>query len=149
MRIAGTRFGEIDIDDGKEIVFPRGLIGFADARRYVLIEPRGRGAVAWLQCLEIPALAFPVVDGAAIGADYPRPSAAELAVEAGLAADDLALLVVVAARKGEGLVANLLAPIVIDLTSRTGAQVVLDHKRFSPSVRMGAAEESSAERVQS
>lgn len=145
MRIAGTRFGDIDIDDGREIVFPRGLIGFADATRYVLIEPRGRGTVAWLQSLEVPGLAFPVVDGAHIGADYPRPPAAELAQEAGLSAQDLALLVVVAARRGEGLIANLLAPIVVDLESRTGAQVVLDPKRFSPSVRMAAAEATAVQ----
>lgn len=144
MRIAGTRFGDIEIDDGKEIVFPRGLIGFAEARRYVLIEPRGRGSVAWLQSLEMPQLAFPVVDGAKIGGDYPRPPASELAQEAGLSAEDLALLVVVAAKKGEGLVANLLAPIVVDLESRTGAQVVLDPRRFSPSVRMAAAQAHGA-----
>jgi flagellar assembly factor FliW len=144
MHITGTRFGNIEIDDGKEIVFPRGLIGFADAKRYVLIEPRGRGTVAWLQSLEVPELAFPVVDGAHIGGDYPRPPAAELAHEAGLADQDLALLVVVAARKGEGLIANLLAPIVVDLESRTAAQVVLDPRRFSPSARMGAAQANGA-----
>jgi flagellar assembly factor FliW len=136
MRIAGTRFGDIEVDDDKEIVFPRGLIGFADAKRYVLIEPRGRAPVAWLQSLEVPGLAFPVVDGSVVGSDYPRPSAPELAHDAGLAADDLAVLVVVSARKGEGLLANLLAPIVVDMQSRTGAQVVLDHRRFSPAVRM-------------
>jgi flagellar assembly factor FliW len=143
MRIAGTRFGDIEVDEGKEIVFARGLIGFVDAKRYVLIEPRGRAPVAWLQSLEIPGLAFPVIDGAVVGGDYPRPSAPELAHDAGLAADDLAVLVVVSARKGEGLIANLLAPIVIDMQTRTGAQVVLDHRRFSPAVRMPPPLEAS------
>jgi flagellar assembly factor FliW len=144
MRIAGTRFGDIEVDDGKEIVFPRGLIGFAEATRYVLIEPRGRALVAWLQSLDVPGLAFPVVDGSTIGSDYPRPSASELAHDAGLAVDDLAVLVVVATRKGEGLVANLLAPIVVDMHSRTGAQVVLDHRRFSATARMAPPAQAKA-----
>lgn len=136
MLIEGTRFGDIEVDQGKEIVFPRGLIGFADARRYVLIEPRGRGLVAWLQSLDVPALAFPVIEGAVVGDGYPHPSPHVLADDAGIPGDNLAVLVVVSARKGEGLLANLLAPIVVDMQSRTGAQVVLDHKRFSPTARM-------------
>jgi flagellar assembly factor FliW len=131
MRIAGTRFGEIDLDEGKAIVFPRGLIGFPDARRYVLLEPSATGGVGWLQSLDTPELAFPVVDGAAIGGSYPDPSPARLAHDAGIGVSELAVLVVVAARKGKGLVANLLAPLVVDLESRSGAQVVLDPRQYS------------------
>jgi flagellar assembly factor FliW len=134
MRVAGTRFGEIELDDAKTIVFSRGLIGFPEARRYVLLEPRGPGRVAWLQSLDIPELAFPVVDGAAITGSYPNPAPAKLAHDAGIAASDLAVLVIVAAAKGKGLVANLLAPLVIDLESRSAAQVVLDPTQYAAAV---------------
>ncbi len=126
MRVAGTRFGEIELDDAKAIVFPRGLIGFPDARRYVLLEPRGPGHVAWLQSLDMPELAFPVINGGAIAGKYPEPAPSKLARDAGIAASDVAVLVIVATTKGKGLVANLLAPLVVDLESRSGAQVVLD-----------------------
>jgi flagellar assembly factor FliW len=131
MRVTGTRFGEIELDDAKTIVFSRGLIGFPDARRYVLLEPRGPANVAWLQSLDMPELAFPVVNGAAIAGSYPEPSPEKLAHDAGIAASDVAVLVIVAATKGKGLVANLLAPVIVDLESRSAAQVVLDPAQYA------------------
>lgn len=129
--LQGTRFGEIEVEEGSEIVFARGLFGFPDARRYVLLYPGGRGKVAWLQSLEVAGLAFPVVDGAALGPDYPQPSPMHLATEAGLATGELALLVIVAAQKGRALVANMLAPLLVDMETRTGAQIVLDAQTYS------------------
>jgi flagellar assembly factor FliW len=131
MRIAGTRFGEIELEDSKAIVFPRGLIGFPEARRYVLLQPSAPGRVGWLQSIDSPELAFPVIDGGNLGDAYPHPAPAKLAHEAGLGETELAVLVVVAAEKGKRLVANLLAPLVVDLESRSGAQVVLDPKQYS------------------
>ncbi len=133
IRLKGTRFGEIEIDEARALSFPRGLIGFADARRYALLEPREGSSVAWLQSLDRPELAFPVMDGAHFGPGYPEPAAPDLAREAGIGAAELAVLVVVAAPSRSGLVANLLAPLLIDLGSRVGAQVVLDARRFSAS----------------
>jgi flagellar assembly factor FliW len=131
MRITGTRFGEIELEDNKAIVFPRGLIGFPDAKRYVLLQPSAPGRVAWLQSIDTPELAFPVIDGGKFGGTYPDPTPAKLAHEAGLGEAELAVLVVVAADKSKKLVANMLAPLVVDMASRSGAQVVLDPKQYS------------------
>jgi flagellar assembly factor FliW len=136
MQLTGTRFGNIELDEGKAIVFARGLVGFPEARRYVLLEPPGSAHVAWLQSLDIPELAFPVIDGATVDGAYPDPPATKLAHEAGLSASDLTILIVVSVRKDKGLVANLLAPLVIDLESRLGAQIVLDPRRYSATVSM-------------
>jgi flagellar assembly factor FliW len=143
IRLICTRFGDIEVDEAKAIVFPRGLIGFPDARRYVLLYPGGRGKVAWLQSLEVTGLAFPVVDGAMLGPDYPQPGAALLAQDAGIGATDLAILVVVAVQKGVGLIANMLAPLVVDLETRSGAQIVLDPQRYSASAPLGPMVETS------
>jgi len=131
IRLSGTRFGDIEIDDAKTIVVPRGLLGFPDARRYVLL-PRPGKRVAWLQSLDIPELAFPVVDGATFPG-YPQPPATELAREAGLGANDVAVLIVVMAPKGQGLLGNMLAPLVVDIETRSCAQVVLDPRLYSAS----------------
>jgi flagellar assembly factor FliW len=145
IRLAKTRFGDIEVDDSRAVNFPRGLIGFPEARRFVLLEPRGRVQIAWLQSLDVPELAFPVVDGATLGNSYPQPPPQELARGAGLGATQLALLVIVAsAGQHKNLVANLLAPLVVDLESRTGAQVVLDHRAFSASAPLGTSLPSAA-----
>jgi len=134
MRVSGTPFGEIELDDAKTIVFAGGLIGFPDAKRYVLLDSHEAGRVGWLQSLDVPALAFPVVDGTAIDSSYPQPPGEQLAREAGFSTSDIAVLVIVAAPKGKGLYANLLAPLVVDLTSQSGAQVVLDPRKYAAAV---------------
>jgi len=139
IHLSNTRFGDIEVDDSRSVTFPRGLIGFPDARRFILLEPRGRAPVAWLQSIDVPELAFPVVDGACIDPSYPQPAPPELARAAGLGATELALMVIVAATGHQrSLVANMLAPLVVDLESRTGAQVVLDHRVFSASAPLSA-----------
>ena len=140
IRLSKTRFGDIEVDDARTVTFPRGLIGFPDARRFVLLEPRGRAPVAWLQSIDVPELAFPVVDGACIDPSYPQPAPSELARGAGLGASELALMVIVAATgQQRNLVANMLAPLVVDLKTRTGAQVVLDHRLFSASAPLSTS----------
>lgn len=132
MRLDGTRFGNIEVDESRAIAVPRGLIGFPEETKFVLLEPAPGRTVAWLQSMTTPSLAFPVVDGATIGTDYPDPSAAALARDAALADSDVSVLVIVSARAAEkNLVANVLAPIVVDLSKRQAAQVVLDPRKYS------------------
>lgn len=132
MLIEGTRFGRIEVSEDKIIHIPAGLVGFAHETRFVLHESERNRHVAWLQSVNTPDIAFPVMDGQAFGPVYPSPSAQELAEYAGLPSNDLALLVIVVARNIEPrLCANLLAPIIIDIGSRTGVQAVLDPREYS------------------
>lgn len=136
IKLQGTRFGDIEVEEGNELSFPSGLFGFPEQTRYVLLYPGGQGRVAWLQSLEMPGLAFPIVDGRVLGPDYPQPIPAQLAREAGLGSDDVTIVVVIAGAKSRGLVANMLAPLVIDRTSRTGAQIVLDPELYSATAQL-------------
>lgn len=132
MRIEGTRFGCIEVEDSKLIEIPAGLIGFPNDTRFALHEHARSRYIAWLQSVTNPDLAFPVMDGNAFGPDYPQPKPEELARAAGIESEDLAVLVVVVPRaENPRLVANLLAPIIIDVPNRTGAQVVLDPRKYS------------------
>lgn len=132
MLVEGTRFGRIEFPDDRVIVLRGGMLGFPQGERYVLHEQEHVQHIAWLQSIDRPDLAFPVMDAASFGAGYPDPSAADLARGLGLSTTDLAVLVVVVARRAPPtLMANLLAPIIVDVGSRTGAQVVLDPQRFS------------------
>lgn len=155
IRSYASRFGTIDIDDTKLIHFPNGLIGFPEATLFALLETAPGRTVAYLQSLQNPALAFPVIDGGTFGAEYPPPAAFELAAAAGIDAASAAVLIVVATA-GAGnrptLVANLLAPVIIDARGRHGAQVVLDPTCYSASftiestIPRRSAQEQSATR---
>jgi flagellar assembly factor FliW len=131
IRIEGTRFGVVEVDDQAVIDFPNGLVGFPQETRFVLLE-RGVGRpVGYLQSTRTPSLAFPVTDGSFFPG-YPDPPLAELARSVGLGDEDLAVLVIVATNsQTRSLEANMLAPLVVDVSTRQGAQVVLDARKYS------------------
>ena len=127
MRIEGTRFGTLEIENGSPIQIKGGMVGFPTSTNYLLLRSAGAG-FGWLQSMDVPELAFPVVDGATVDGDSALPSTDDVA---GTNATNTALFFVVAPTDDGGLVANLLAPVVIDMTSRQGSQVVLDGRRYS------------------
>ncbi len=132
IRVETTRFGTLEIPEATVIELPGGLVGFPSETRFAFLQGTGTDEIAHLQSLLTPAVALPVIDGATFGPAYPRPSAAELAHSAGLPEGNLAVLVTIAAAAvDQALCANLLAPIVVDLTSRKAAQVVLDPRQYS------------------
>ncbi len=134
-RLENTRFGSINVDDSTQIAFPRGLIGFSSETRFVLIE-RDQGAIAYLQSLVNPAIALPVIDAAMLQPSYPLRGPEEMAKAAGIEKlEDMLALVVLAIDPADGrLCANLLAPIVIDASTRVGAQILLDADKYGASV---------------
>lgn len=131
-KLAGTRFGTIDIEEQSVINLPSGLIGFAAETEFALLRFE-RTRLAYLQSLATPGLALSVLDASVFGTAYPDPNAPALASEAGLGdVPEIAVLVAVAQKPGDDrLYANLLAPIVVDAQSRRAAQVVLDPERYS------------------
>lgn len=133
MKIETIRFGTIEFDERSVITFPEGLIGFAGSKRYVLLGQGESQAVAWLQSLDAPDVALPVVSAHVFPTIYPDVSLPEAAAMGGLdaRADDLAILAVLVAVPDQPPTVNLLAPIIIDTANRSGAQVFLQGSRFS------------------
>ena len=146
--IQNTRFGNVNFDDSSVINFPNGIIGFPNETQFVLLERDGGGTIAFLQSLNTPALALPVMDANSFGNEYPNPNPADLAKSAGIGGGDVVTLVVVAAHEDDPcLSANLLAPIVVDANTKNAAQVVLDPRRYSawyPMTTMRTTSEANA-----
>jgi flagellar assembly factor FliW len=140
MQLTGTRFGDIDVDAERVIVLRSGLIGFPTETRFVLLRPSTKTGIAWLQSLQTPALAFPVVESSQITPRYPGEAEDALAEQAGICREGVAIFVVIAVRpKSPRVVANLLAPIVVERASGRGAQIVLDVKKYSASTPLVSA----------
>lgn len=132
MQVDTIRFGTLSVDDDKIILFPKGLPGFEDERRFFLIDHAGSSRIKWLHSADNPGLALVVADPFGLFEEYRPDVPDEIARDLGIADPDGALvLTVLTVRAGqhEGepptISANLLAPIVISKERRTGAQVVL------------------------
>ena len=133
MQIDSQRFGVVEYDDDAVLNFPAGIIGFPREHAFALIPHTGSTFLAWLQSVNKPELAFPVVSAHYFLDTYPDIPVTPAAHAAGIpgAEDDYAVLVVLCAPIGQPATVNLLAPIVVNTETRTGAQVILDGSRFS------------------
>ncbi len=133
MNIMSQRFGALEIQEDQVLDFATGVIGFPNERRFVLVPHNGTGFLAWLQSTETPALALPVVSAHAFGAKYPDVDIAQALSDVGLAGalEDVALMVVLCAPQGLPATVNLLAPIIVNVATRRGAQVILEGSRFT------------------
>ena len=133
MNISSQRFGALEIGEEQVLQFSEGIIGFPNEREFVLIPHNSTGFLAWLQSTRSPAIALPVVSAHAFGSKYPDVSIEQTTASPGLgdSSDDVALMVVLSAPQGQPATVNLLAPILVNVTTRRGAQIILDGSRFS------------------
>ena len=133
MKVNTRICGEIEIDQSKFIEFTCGLIGYENLKNFILIhdeEVEGKPRIMWLQSVEEPALALPVMDPSLVKKDY-APSIPEVILN-GLGDFDkdeyLVLVTVTVPAEIEKVSVNLMAPIVIDSETRKACQVIIDNK---------------------
>ncbi len=102
--------------------------GFPDHQRFALVQLDEAGVLCSLQSVEDPELRFLVVPPSAFFPDYAPVIDDATVSELGIAsADDAIVLLVVNPGDDAGAAtANLLAPVVVNLATRQGGQVVLD-----------------------
>ena len=129
--IQTSRFGELEVDEARLVVFDSGLLGFPDQHHYALVQT-GRGSgFYWLQAVEKPDLAFVVCDPRLFVADYEVP--VKLADLAGieLTDPDKAQVFVIVNKIDDLLTGNFQGPLVVNVDNRRGRQLVLSDKRYS------------------
>jgi flagellar assembly factor FliW len=60
--IQTTRFGQVQFQNEDLLTFPEGILGFADLKRFVLLDDPNDDIFAWLQSCDEPGIAFPVLE---------------------------------------------------------------------------------------
>ncbi|MBN1591224.1 MAG: flagellar assembly protein FliW [Pirellulales bacterium] len=124
MRIDTVRFGCVDVRTQDVIVFPLGIPGLENCRRWVLLTPPDGSTVHWLQCVDQPETALAVVNPRHFLPTYQaRMSRRELDCLELRTADETRVLVTVN-RTERGLALNLKAPLVINRNRRLGRQMI-------------------------
>ena len=132
MRINTKVFGEIEIVEEKIIHFPSGIIGFPYLTDFALIhdEEKGTGAIHWMQSIQEPAFAMPVMDPLYVKETYNPVVEDELLKPLGKL-DPEEILVLVTATVPKDLTqmsVNLQAPIIVNAENKTGCQIILDNE---------------------
>lgn len=130
---ADTRiFGEIEIADDKIITLEKGMIGFPKLTHFALIYDEEKkekyNSIMWLQSMDDPDIAFPVMMPNVVKEDY-RPNVSEemIAPLGELNEENTYMLVTVTVPKQvEEFSVNLKAPIVVNMDNRKGVQLIVE-----------------------
>ena len=132
--IATKNFGDIAVREDQIITFSPGLLGFSEFHRYVLIEHGHESPFLWLQCVDKPDLAFVVIDPLYVLPDYKVSLINGIQKELGVKnLQDLKVLVILTIPPGrpQDMTANLMGPLLINLTNRRGKQLVIENSPYS------------------
>ena len=140
MLLSTSRFGDIEVDPERTIRFDHGLLGFPDARSFILVETEADPDFYWLQCVEDGRLAFlatvPWDFFPSYEPEIDDEAQAALGIETEADVQVLSLLTV--DREAGSVTANLLGPLVVNLRTRLARQVVLHDSGWPLAAPLGA-----------
>ncbi len=129
--VESARLGQLEMDEAAIIELPAGIMGFPDLHRYALIAADGDGLYSWLQSLDDPTLAFLAVVPAPFFPDYAPVISDEDCRRLELLDPSEAQLLCLVTVEAGSVSANLLGPIVLNVTTRTARQVVVADSRLT------------------
>ncbi len=132
MKIDTKIFGEIEIADEKVITFENGIIGFPELKRFALLHDEEKGSnvgIRFLQSLDEPGFAMPVMDPLIVKPDYDPEVNDELLVSAGnISVDNILVLVTVTIPSDlTKMSVNLQGPFVINVEEHKACQIIVEN----------------------
>lgn len=128
MLIKTMYFGEIDIEPEKLILFPWGIPGFEEHKRFVLLEEEG---FMWLQSADTEEVVFALCDPFLYFRNYEIDlPTAECEILALTGQDDVIVLAMMNVLSPEEIGVNLLAPLAINNRLRMGKQIILENSEY-------------------
>ena len=128
MKINTVRFGEIEIDENRIFNFEMPIIGFNNLSKFVIVDTNKDSFFRWLQSLEDPSLAFPIVSVFSLEVNYsidlPDNIVEKLKIEN---VESLLVMNIASIPQDnpQGTTINLLAPIVFNIDKNIAGQVIL------------------------
>ena len=133
MKIKTKLFKEIEVDESKLINFPQGIIGFPELTDFLLVhDSESEGGIRWMQSIQEPAFAMPVIDPLIVMPDYNPSIEDDLLKPLGDINDDntLVLVTITVPHEIENMTVNLKAPIIINSANRQGCQILLESEEY-------------------
>ena len=134
MKLNTRIFGEVEIEDSKIISFPNGIIGFPDLKRFTLMhdEEQGTNTIKWLQSVEEPGFAMPVMDPLFVCPDYQPMVDKEAVADIGDLQDEdmLVLVTVTVPHDLKQMTVNLKGPFIINTKEMKATQTIIDNEEY-------------------
>ncbi len=128
MTIQTSRFGELEVSEDTLLSFPSGLVGFPAIQQFVVLDVTEDCHYQWFQAIREPDLAMVIIDIHIIDPEFRAQISDEGLAELGMTATDPILImaiVTIPSGQPEQATANLRAPLVVNLRTRKGKQLIL------------------------
>ena len=128
MKINTVRFGEIEIDEKRIFDFKLPIIGFNELSKFVLLDLNKDKFFKWLQSVEDPSLAFPVVSVFSLNLEYSVDLPDNVIDTLKINNVESILVMNIASipqDDPQGTTINLLAPLIFNLDTQTAGQIIL------------------------
>lgn len=128
-------FGTVDIGEDKVITFESGLMGFEQYKRYTILYDNtdgNRSTISWLQSMDEPALALPIISPYHIKPDYNPTVEGEILDSLGELNDENTVVFVTLTVPGDikKMTANLRAPIIINADTTKACQIIVEDTEY-------------------
>ena len=133
MLLNTKHFGEININEEQIITFSDGIPGFESLTKYSIIQTQDPdSAFCWMQSTENAELAFALVNPFMIKADYEFELTQEKLDMLNIRAPEEVVVyaIVVIPEDVSKASMNLKAPIIINTTTKKGAQIIIDNSKY-------------------
>ena len=139
MKLNTARFGEIEIEENRIFNFVMPNIGFDMLHKFIILDPKKDTLFKWLQSIEDPALAFPIISVSALNLDYTIDLPDNIVETLDIKNVESLLVMNITSIPQEnpkGTTINLLAPLIFNLDNQSAAQVVLSGSGYDISYPM-------------
>lgn len=139
MKLNTARFGEIEIEENRIFNFVMPIIGFDMLHKFIILDPNKDTLFKWLQSIEDPALAFPIISVSALNLDYTIDLPDNIVETLDIKNVESLLVMNITSIPQEnpkGTTINLLAPLIFNLDNQNAAQVVLSGSGYDISYPM-------------
>ena len=140
-------FGELEYSEDALFHFPAGLPGFENQHSFVFLQMPNSAPLMFLQSLTSPNLCFVLLPIMVVDPEYKLELSPEDLMTLGLPPDrqpaiskDILCAAIICAAESQTPTANLLAPVVVNLATKAGMQVINSEFGYSHCHRLQLAE---------
>lgn len=133
MEIQTKFFGKIDIKEEDIIVFPKGILGFEDKTKYIIINAAEEEIpFQYLQSVEDENLSFTIMNPFIFKKDYEFdiPKAVQELLQVKKVNDIVIYNIIVVPKDVNKMTANLAAPVIINTKTKLAKQMIIESSNY-------------------
>ncbi len=137
--IKSNRFGNLSVNETELISFPEGILGFENETSFCIVDPDDSSLILWLQSTKSPNVCFPIIEPNFFteACNFPLPKSDLNCLELDESSSEKAIYNILTIPSDPTCIsANMKAPIVVNIKSLRGKQIVLQDNKLSVSEKV-------------